>query len=87
MIKLYSTCCPKCLMVERLLNNDGIDYELVTDIFEVETMAEMSGIHEVPFAVVGEEVLNFHEIMNRIKNGELYDVPECESCNLDNYED
>lgn len=31
-IKLYSTNCPKCKVIETLLNRDSIEYSVTTDI-------------------------------------------------------
>ena len=31
MVTLYSTNCPKCRLVEKQLNKNKIEYELVTD--------------------------------------------------------
>ena len=31
-IKLYSTNCPKCKVIETLLNRDNIEYSVTTDI-------------------------------------------------------
>ena len=49
-IKLYSTHCMICDMMESVLKLKNIDYELIDDIDVVEDIARKNDIENVPFA-------------------------------------
>lgn len=42
MLKLYSTNCPKCKVLETKLNNKNISYEVCTDIDKMRSLKIMS---------------------------------------------
>lgn len=42
MLKLYSTNCPKCKVLETKLNQKQIDYTICTDIDEMRSLKIMS---------------------------------------------
>jgi len=42
MLRLYSTNCPKCKVLETKLNNKNISYEVCTDIDEMRLLKIMS---------------------------------------------
>lgn len=52
---LYSTGCPRCHVLERKLDDAGIDYTVCTDTTEIEKRGFMS----VPVLQVGEKFLDF----------------------------
>lgn len=60
MVKLYSTHCPQCIMLENMLKQKKVKYELVkTTMEEVEAM----GYSAVPLLEVDGKILNFNEGM------------------------
>lgn len=58
-VKLYSTRCPKCKVIETKLNNKGIDYQLELDIDRINEFAKEEGITSAPILVVDGEALDF----------------------------
>jgi len=60
MVKLYSTHCPQCIMLENVLKQKKVKYELVkTTLEDVEAM----GYSAVPLLEVDGKILNFNEGM------------------------
>ena len=60
MVKLYSTHCPQCIMLENMLKQKKVNYELVkTTLEEVEKM----GFSAVPLLEVDGKIMNFNEGM------------------------
>ena len=55
MITLYTTHCPKCVVLEKKLRQKGIEFSVVEDIVEMEKM----GIHYAPALKVDNELMNF----------------------------
>ena len=62
-IMLYSTGCPQCKVLEKMLNDNSIDYSTCS---EVSLMMSM-GISSVPMLQVGEELMNFPAAMKWVK--------------------
>jgi len=56
-IKLYSTHCPRCLVLEKKLDQAGIEFELVTE-FDVKAMRE-KGFMGAPILQVGNDFMDF----------------------------
>ena len=56
-ITLYSTHCPKCLVLEEKLEDKNIDYELVTDVDEM----LKKGFQSAPVLEVDGKIMNFSE--------------------------
>ena len=56
-ITLYSTHCPKCLVLEEKLQDKNIDYELVTDIDEM----VKKGFQSAPVLEVDGKLMDFSE--------------------------
>lgn len=56
-IVLYSTRCPKCKQLEKMLNKAEIQYEVCTDI---DCMVAL-GFKDAPHLQVGGTILNFAE--------------------------
>ncbi len=54
-IVLYTTHCPKCLVLEKKMQQKNMVYEVVTDI---DVMAEM-GLMSVPVLEVDGEIMDF----------------------------
>ena len=63
-IVLYTIDCPKCKILERKLNEAGVEYEVVKD---VDTMMSL-GISSAPVLGVGESILNFNEAIGWVRN-------------------
>jgi len=61
---LYSTGCPRCKVLEKKLESNGIAYEKNNSVDE---MLEL-GISEVPVLSVYGQLLNFSEAINWINN-------------------
>lgn len=56
-VMLYSTKCPKCLILEKKLKDKNITYEEIND---VETMTNL-GFTLVPILEVDGQYMNFNE--------------------------
>jgi len=61
---LYSTGCPRCKVLEKKLESNGIAYEKNNSVDE---MLEL-GISEVPVLSVYGQLLNFSEAVDWINN-------------------
>jgi len=65
MITLYhSDGCPKCMILERVLQEKGVEYESVTDI---DVMLE-KGFMSVPVLGVDDNNLAFPQALEYVKN-------------------
>ncbi len=65
MITLYhSDGCPKCMLLERALQEKGVEYESVTDI---NVMLE-KGFMSVPMLGVDDKNLAFPQALKYVKN-------------------
>ena len=64
MVVLYSTGCPRCEMLEKLLNDKGITYELCTD--EKEMIKK--GFETVPMLEVDGEVMNYKDAVKFVQD-------------------
>lgn len=59
---LYSTHCPKCQVIEKKLNQKGIEY---TEITDVKQMSDI-GLQSVPWLEVDGEMMNFNQAIQWI---------------------
>lgn len=67
-MKLYTTHCPKCKVIERKLEAKGIEYEEVTDIDKIIEVASTIGVNSAPLLETDDgKVLDFMEA-NRLLN-------------------
>lgn len=66
MIKLYSTNCPKCKVLEAKLRHNNIDFELVTD-FDVKPFVK-KGIMSAPILEVDGEYMEFSKAVDFANN-------------------
>ena len=57
MLKLYSTECPACKMVVKVLEDNNIEFEKITDENEVLAIANRYEIDNVPFAITSDGVV------------------------------
>lgn len=61
-IILYSTHCPKCIILEKKLKDKGVTYDEVND---VDYMVNL-GFTEVPMLVVNDRIMGFNEAVKWI---------------------
>lgn len=61
MVKLYSTHCPKCIMLENKLKQKKIDYTLITD-FDLDEI-KAKGFSSMPLLEVGGEIMEFEKAL------------------------
>ena len=61
-ITLYSTHCPKCLVLEKKLNSKNLSYDLVEDVGEMLNL----GFKQAPILKVDNKYMNFVEANNWI---------------------
>ena len=64
MIIMYTTHCPQCKILEKMLNDKKIEYTQITDI----DIMKSKGIQSVPYLEVEGELKNFKESMEWIRN-------------------
>lgn len=67
-ITLYSSHCPKCDMIEKILNEKGIVFDLVDDENVYLPLAEENNIDSMPFADVNGKILDIKGLQEYIKN-------------------
>jgi glutaredoxin len=63
-LKLYSTGCPNCLVLEKKLKEKGLDYEKIDDINKIQEL----GFRSVPVLVDNEKVMDFISAIKYITN-------------------
>ena len=66
MVIMYTTYCPQCKVLEKMLNDKKIEYTQITDI----DVMKSKGIQSVPYLEVEGELKNFKESMEWIKNAD-----------------
>lgn len=67
MITLYSTGCPKCVVLTKKLEKASIKYELCTDAATMQA----KGITSVPALEVNGTIYGFKDAADLINRGEL----------------
>ena len=63
---MYTTHCPQCKVLEKMLNDKKIEYTQITDI----NIMKSKGIQSVPYLEVEGELKNFKESMEWIRNAD-----------------
>ena len=66
-IIFYTTGCPNCVQLKKLLDKNGISYIENTDKKEMLNL----GFDRVPVLKVGGEFYNYEEAVSKIMNGEI----------------
>lgn len=61
---LYTTGCPRCEMLEKLLNDKGVKYEVCTD---KDVMAG-NGFETVPMLEVDGKTMNYKDAVRWVQN-------------------
>lgn len=56
-VTLYSTNCPRCMVLEKKLNNAGIDYSINNNVEEMLSL----GFMEAPILMIDGKALAFKE--------------------------
>ena len=64
MVIMYTTHCPQCKVLEKMLNDKKIEYTQITDI----DVMKSKGIQSVPYLEVEGKLQNFKEPMEWIRN-------------------
>lgn len=67
-IVLYSSHCPKCDMIEKILKEKGINFILEEDENVYLPLAEENGIDSMPFAEVNGKIFDIKDLQEYIKN-------------------
>ena len=62
MITLYTTHCPKCVVLEKKLNSKNIDFKICDDI---DYMLSLN-IQQAPYLEVDNKLINFSEAIKWI---------------------
>ena len=57
MIKLYSTGCPRCVVLKKKLDAKGMNYEVVSDVALMESL----GFTSVPMLEVDDKMMDYVE--------------------------
>ena len=60
MIKLYSTGCPKCRVLEKKLAEKGIEYDLISD----KDIMKEKGLNFLPVLEIDDRLLEFKDAVN-----------------------
>lgn len=60
---LYSTGCPKCGLLKKILEQNGIEYTVEDD---VNKMLDL-GIEEVPMLKIQDKIMNYDKALRYIK--------------------
>ncbi len=66
MLKLYSTHCPKCRVVEMKLKQKGIPCEIIDDVDTVVKVGQDNHILSAPILQVDDVFLKFEEAVKYI---------------------
>jgi glutaredoxin len=64
MIIMYSTHCPKCLILEKKLNEAGVDYKVCED----QQIMEEKGFDFMPVLEVDGQIMGFGEAVKWVNN-------------------
>lgn len=67
-IIVYSTHCPQCIMLTKLLDEKEIQYSVIDNETEVKAAAVKADIKSVPFCNVSGELKTFQEMINYINS-------------------
>ena len=71
MIKLYSTHCPFCNVVESKLKEKNISFDIIDDLNEVLAKAKIYNTDTVPFAEIDGQYIPGRELFMKLTQGDL----------------
>lgn len=66
LIKLYTTHCPACDIIESLLKEKGLKYETIDDAAIVSSLAKENSITHIPFAEIDGKLYSSIELRDYI---------------------
>ncbi len=66
MIKFYTSHCPKCKVLKKLMDDKKIEYVEIDDENIYLEIAKKNNIISMPFAEINERVVNTKELQNYI---------------------
>lgn len=78
MITLYSTHCPRCVVLEAKLKQQGVDFVLN----ENEEEMRQKGFLSAPMLEVNGNVMDFKKAVEWVNGVTVGDNNVCESCNV-----
>ena len=61
---LFSTHCPKCIVLEKKLKAKQIDFDIISDVKEI----EKTGFRTVPLLKVDNDILDFMDAIKWVNN-------------------
>lgn len=64
----YSSHCPKCKVLEQLMNKKNIDYKMIDNEEIYLPIADANEIMSMPFAEIDGKILNTKELQAYINN-------------------
>lgn len=59
MVKLYSTHCPKCNVLEKKLKENNIEFEIIDDVDEVVAFGREHEINSAPILDFDGKIMDF----------------------------
>ena len=68
MIKLYSTNCPKCKVIEMKLKQANVEFEVITDIDKVVEVGKANGLTSAPILQVDNNYYDFAKAVEYIRS-------------------
>lgn len=68
MLKLYSSHCPKCNMIQNILQTKNIPYELIDNENVYIKIANENNIENMPFAEIDGVIYNTKDLQKWILN-------------------
>lgn len=71
MIKLYTTNCPKCKVLEKKLDELHVTYEKVFDTDEILNVSKQQKIMSAPILQVDDDYYKFADAVELLKTGEV----------------
>ena len=68
-VKLYSTHCPRCIVLAKKLEQKGIEFELIED-FNIKDLID-KGFRSAPVLLVDNEYMDFSKANDWIKEQDI----------------
>lgn len=68
MINLYTIDCPKCIVLEKKLDEAGIEYNKITDMNIILEVSKKCGFKSAPILEVDDKYYKFNDAVEYIRN-------------------
>ena len=68
MINLYTINCPKCLVLEKKLDKEGVEYNKITDKDIIMDVSNKCGLKTAPILEADGNYMKFEDAIKYIKN-------------------